>query len=54
MKVRAGARKVGMLMKSGHGNAAELKKRWRAEIKGTFPHMVVEVRRRGTAMEEGA
>ena len=42
MKVRRGARKVGMLMKTGKGNPAELRKKWTAEIRGTFPYIVIE------------
>jgi hypothetical protein len=42
MKVRAGARKVGMLMKTGKGSAAALTRKWRAAIRGTFPSIVIE------------
>ena len=42
IKVRAGARKVGMWMKTGRGEAAKLRKKRLAAIKGTFPYIVIQ------------
>ena len=42
MKVRRGARTVGMSMKTGKGNQAELRKKWMAKVKGAFPYIVIE------------
>ena len=41
-RVRSGALAVGMLLKTGKGNQAELVKKWTAEIRGKFPYCVIE------------
>mgnify|MGYP001127079202 CR=1 FL=1 len=42
-KVRTGALRVGMLIKTGNGGQPQLKEKWTAEIRNKFPYCVMDV-----------
>jgi hypothetical protein len=42
-KVHSGALAVGMLLKAGKGDQAELIEKWTAEIRDKFPNCVIEI-----------